>query len=319
MPKTTPRRSPNPDGLAMPSPGLGQRDTSPGELPGSGSALFSHAPAPTHDADASPDPTLDEPGWPWFLPEGELPHEALDGRVDAEQDPAGAAANYARIPLVRDAVRLLDFVGEGRQVTSTGALRLADVRALIEQWQLDLSGPALTSMWQVGAIVGPWNALVSGRWLELTGARVRSGPGLVPAVAEQEDPGGYVHFARALLTLLMLDALQQGPQEGGLAGGPDTFAALTRTLAPGGLLLPSTVREAMDRDQVPRTPDGDVDMDEVERYWVTQRDLVTLATYGVLRQEVAPGEEGIRFHGTVEVILEAFGALEMLNELDGQT
>ena len=101
-----------------------------------------------------------------------------------------------------------------------------DVRALIEQWQLDLSGPALTSMWQVGAIVGPWNALVSGRWLELTSARVRPGPGLVPAVLEQEDPYGFVRFARALLTLLILDALQQGPQEGGLVGGPDTFAAL---------------------------------------------------------------------------------------------
>ena len=51
-----------------------------------------------------------------------------------------------------------------------------------------------------------------------------------------------------------------------------------------------------------------------------QRDLVTLATYGVLhggRSKFVRGEEGIRFHGTVEVILEAFSALEMLNELDG--
>ena len=215
MPKTTPRRSPNPHGHATPSPGARQRDTSPGDFPGSGSALFSHAPAPTHDAAASPDPTLDEHGWPWFLPEDELPHEALDGRIDAEQDPAGAAANYARIPLVRDAVRLLDFVGEGRQVTSTGALRPADVHTLIEQWQLDLSGPALTSMWQVGEIVGPWNALVAGQWLELSSTRVRPGPGLVPAVSEQEDPG-------------RVRPLRQGPAHPASAGRPAAGAVRGR-------------------------------------------------------------------------------------------
>lgn len=312
MPQKKPPRSPQP---GTPS---AEPSTSAGDLPGNGSALFSNAPATTYDADASADPVLDgQPDWPWFLPDDELPLGALDVRVDAEQDPAGAAAAYARIPLVQGAVRLLDFVGEGRQVTSTGALRPADVHTLIEQWQLDLSGPALTSMWQVGEIVGPWNALVAGQWLELSSTRVRPGPGLVPAVSEQEDPGGFVLFARALLTLLLLDALQQGPFEGGLAGGPDTFAALTCTLAPEGLLLPATVRDALDLDLVPKTPDEDLNMDEVERYWSVQRDLVTLATYGMLHQELAPGGESLRFHGTVEVVVEAFGALEMLNELAG--
>src|SRR5699024_2918280 len=109
------------------------------------------------------------------------------------------------------------------------ALRMADVRALVEAWQLDLGEQKLTTMWQVGPIVGPWNALVSGGWLELSSTRVTPGQGLTPAVPQTEDPAAFVRFSRALLMLLILDTLQQGPEEGGLFGGPDTFAALMHT------------------------------------------------------------------------------------------
>lgn len=110
-------------------------------------------------------------------PGGDLQREHLDAAVDVEQDPAGAAAGYGRIPLVQRAVTLRELVSEGRQVASTGALRLADVRAVIDAWQIDLGRQKLTSMWQVGEIVGPWNALLDGNWLELSSTRVRPGQG----------------------------------------------------------------------------------------------------------------------------------------------
>lgn len=296
------------------TPGTGRRDR-----PGSagGSAFFRDAPAPARGTDQETEVAEDElPDWPWFLPEGELRPERLEGAVDVEQDPAGAAAVYGQIPLVQGAVKLLEFVGEGRQVTSTGALRLADVRTVLEAWQIDLGGRKLTSMWQVGEIAGSWNALLSGTWLEVTSTRVRPGEGLVPVAAEQEDPVAFVRFARATITILVLDSLLQGPDEGGLSGGPDTFTALMHTLTPGGLLLPEALRDALDRDLLPRHTDGTTDLEEMERYWWTREDLATLSSYGLLRQEPGPAGEGTRFHGTPEVVVEAFGALQMMSELE---
>ncbi|MGO1225803.1 MAG: hypothetical protein ACTMII_13120 [Brachybacterium sp.] len=285
---------------------------------GSGSAFFSHAPAPEPvSTDPAASAGAEALGWPWFLPQDGLSRSALESSVDVDEDPVGAAAVYAEIPLVRGAVRLLEHVGEGRRITSTGALRMADVRALVEAWQLDLGEQKLTTMWQVGPIVGPWNALVSGGWLELSSTRVTPGQGLTPAVPQTEDPAAFVRFSRALLMLLILDTLQQGPEGGGLFGGPDTFAALMHTIAPGGLALPATIRVALDRDLVPADLGGDPDMDEIQRYWQTGRDLAALATYGLLVREASPDGNDLRFHGTVEVIVEAFGALEMQEEYEG--
>src|SRR5699024_11323621 len=101
--------------------------------------------------------------WPWFLPQDGLRRDHLAGAVDAEADPAGAAAGYAQIPLVAAATALLEHVGQGREVTADGGLPLAEVHALLDAWQLDPGGQEPTTMWQVGEIAGPWNALLSGR------------------------------------------------------------------------------------------------------------------------------------------------------------
>lgn len=283
--------------------------------PGSGSALFSHAPEP--EPETTEDPAgAEQTGWPWFLPQDGLRRDLMESSVDVETDPAGAAEVYAQIPLVHGAVRLLEHVGEGREVTADGGLPLAEVRTLVESWQLDPGGQELTSMWQVGEIVGPWNALVSGGWLNLSSTRVTPGNGVTPADAPAEDPEAFVRFARALVLLLVLDALKQGPDDGGLFGDPDSFAALTHTLSPEGLVLPATIRVALDRGLVPEDPGGDPDMDEVQRYWRTDRDLEALATYGLLHHETSPDGQETRYRGTLEVVMEVFGALEMVRELD---
>lgn len=290
------------------------RDQDPG--PGSGSALFSHAPVP------EPETTEDtagaeQTGWPWFLPQDGLRRDLMESSVDVETAPAVAADLHARSPLVRGAVRLLEHVGEGREVTTDGGLPPDEVRALVEAWQLDLGGQELTSMWQVGEIVGPWNALVSGGWLNLTSTRVTPGDGVTPAASQAEDPEAFVRFSRALILLLVLDALEQAPDDGGLFGDPDAFAALMHTLSPEGLVLPATIRVALDRDLVPEDPGGDPDMDEVQRYWRTDHDLAALAAYGLLEREMSPDGQDTRYRGTLEVIREIFGALEMARELDG--
>ncbi|ASK66244.1 hypothetical protein CFK39_10915 [Brachybacterium avium] len=282
---------------------------------GSGAVFFSAAPEPdtTDPVDAA---GQGQTGWPWFLPQSGLRRDLLESAADVDQDPAGAAAVYAGIPLVHGAVRLLEHVGEGCEVTSDGALPLADVRALVVSWQLDLGGQELTSMWQVGEVVGPWNALVSGGWLELSSTWVGPGEGMAPAVPQAEEPAAFVRFARALILLLLLDVLKQSPEDGGLFGDPDTFAALMHTVEPEGLLLPAEIRIALDRGLVPEDPGGDPDMDEIQRYWRAQRDLTALAAYGLLSRETSADGQDTSFHGAIEVIVEAFGAQEILSELD---
>ena len=247
-----------------PQPRPDQPDAQP-RVPDTGAVLFSHAPAPEPDpSDVAAD--AEQTGWPWFLPQDGLRRDHLAGAVDAETDPAGAAAAYARIPLVTAATALLEHVGEGREVTADGGLPLAEVRALLEAWQLDPGEQELTTMWQVGEIAGPWNALLSGGWLFVTGTRAHPADGVTPAASPRQDPAAFVRFARALILLLVLDALRQDPERGGLFGDPDTFAALMHPLAPEGLALPATIRVALDRGLVPSDPAGDPDMDEIQRY-----------------------------------------------------
>ena len=60
----------------------------------------------------------------------------------------------------------------------------------------------------------------------------------------------------------------------------------------------------------------DPDMDEINRYWQAERDLGTLAAYGLLHREPLLDGQAVRYLGTVEVLVEAYGALEMFEELD---
>lgn len=277
------------------------------------SVVFSAAPDPA--ADAAPPQAAEPTGWPWFLPQDGLRREDLEHTVDIDGDPTVAAATMARIPLVHAATALLEQVGEGAPLTGEGELSAADVRALVETLGLDPGTQAPGAMREIEEIVGPWNALLAGNWLTVHGAEVVPGEGMVPAAVQAEDPAAFVRFARALLVLLVLESLRQEPEDGGLFGGPDTFTALLHTVAPEGLLLPSAVRIAIDRGLVPADPAGDPDMDEINRYWQVERDLSTLAAYGLLRREVAEDGQDIRFRGTAEVLLEAYGALEMHQEL----
>jgi hypothetical protein len=291
-----------------------RRPLGTGSDPGDLSVVFSASPAPEtadHASTDAPVPT----GWPWFLPQDGLRREDLEHTVDIDEDPTAAAVAMARIPLVRGATVLLEHVGAGLPLTGEGEIPAADVRAIAEDLGLDLGGQEPGAMREIGEIVGSWNALLAGGWLDVQGAEVVPGEGMVPAAAQDEDPAAFVRFARALLVLLVLEGLRQAPEEGGLFGGPDTFTALLHTVAPDGLLLPAAVRVALDRGLVPADPAGDPDMDEINRYWQVEHDLSTLAAYGLLRRESAEGGQDLRFRGTAEVLLEAYGALEMHQEL----
>src|SRR5699024_9199679 len=133
---------------------------------------------------------------------------------------------------------LLDLVGEGRETTDDGALVPADVRTLVQRWELPTGAEPPETMWDVPELVGPWTALTAGGWIELTEAGARPGEGASPYVPAEQDADAFILFARALMGILLLTLSQQKADRGGFEGGADTFAALFYVTSAEGLALP---------------------------------------------------------------------------------
>lgn len=255
------------------------------------------------------DAEFDQPplSWPWFLPEG------IDYPVSEEEwgalrdDPATFAALFEELPIVRRAATLLDFIGESRQVTSTGALRRADVETLIEQWGLDPGPRKVTSMWDVPEIVGPWRALVAGQWLDVGRTKVYREPDGGP-VPDVEDSQAYTEFGQVLITALLMTMAFDDVD--GLQGGPDTFTALMLSAAPGGVEIL--------QDVPPGVLSGDEDIEEdvekISRLWRTLSDLEQLSDLGLLRREDVADGASARYIGNVAVLLMINAVLTMLAE-----
>lgn len=288
----------------------GGSSTGEGPVGRGGSAFFQEpagGPEPFDEFDG-PDPDDVSLGWPWFVPDrdeelGGWPPEQVRKIVE---DPAALAAQHEEIPLVRSAARLLEFVSEGRQVTATGALRRADVRALVEDWGIDVGPRPVTTMWQVPEIVGPWIALVTGGWIEVTSTRVRAGtPRLGDFALAEEDQEAFTLFARAVLSVLLLTLAESDDEDDALRGGPDTFAALMIAAGPEGLDLPDALAES---------PKDRRDIDDLMRLWRTTSDLRRLSDYGVLHSQESRDGRSTHYAGNLAVFLGVTSVIGMLQD-----
>lgn len=274
-----------------------------------GSAFFPDSPGPTAPDD---EPFADLPSWPWFLPEETAATASLMALAESEEDEAAFAAEHAEVPLVQRAGWLLEFIGQGRPVTATGALKLVDVRRLAEEWDLDLGPFPLTTMWQVDQIVGPWIALVTGGWLSLTSTRVRPGDAPAPYVSMSQDPQAHSRFARAVMIILLFAVSREDPEENGLEGGADTMASLLFAAGPDGLDLPDPFN---DLDEVPssaRTAGSHPALERARMLWRTRSDLSRLARYGLLWREGERADGTTHFHGSLAVFAAVIASADML-------
>lgn len=266
-----------------------------------------------------------EPGLPWFLPDNSTLEEPLLALERAEDDMEELTAAHGDVRLVQRAARLLEFLGKGRQVTSTGALRLADVRTLVEEWEIDTGPFAVTSMWQVDEIAGPWSALIAGGWVTLTSTRAYPEQhDHAPYVPASEDPEAFTTFARAVMLMLLITLVQNDPDEGGFRGGPDTFAALLFAASPDGLTLPdanSILAELASHDHgehSARKADFPAGSDQMWQMWRVQADLMHLSRCGLLRhdpmvgteQEEVPDPKGSTFRGNLAVFAVVITAVD---------
>ncbi|MDN5685359.1 MAG: hypothetical protein L0G94_01575 [Brachybacterium sp.] len=288
----------------------GGPSTGEGSVGRGGSAFFKDSAGGPEPFDALDGPDTDDelPDWPWFLPDRD---EELGGWPAGQvrelvEDPAALAAQHEEIPLVRSAARLLEFVREGRQVTATGALRRADVRTVVEDWGIDVGPRPVTTMWQVPEIVGPWIALVSGGWIEVTSTRARAGtPRLGGFAPAEEDPEAFTLFARAVLSVLLLTLAESDDEDDGLRGGPDTFAALMIAAGPEGLDLP----HAMDESPTTRH-----DIQELLRLGRATIDLHRLSGYGLLYSQESRDGRSTHYAGNLAVFLGVTSVIGMLQD-----
>lgn len=184
-------------------------------------------------------------------------------------DAARAAELFERSVLLRRARQLLDWLGDGRPVTSTGALRLADTTAVMGLLGIS-SHTAPRSMWWVRDLVLLWVALVRLGYLEVGRTRVTPGeealPGGGAAPEEVATVGAGLHAA------VLHAFLEDRPDRPSVALEPDlTLAALLRAAEPEGLTMPAR------DDALPSEDDHRV------RY--LGRDLDILAALGMLERE----------------------------------
>ncbi|GAA4526647.1 hypothetical protein GCM10023160_21630 [Brachybacterium paraconglomeratum] len=210
-------------------------------------------------------------GWPWFLPEPSTSREALMS-LDLEQDPEVYAGNS----FVRCTVALLEFVGQGRRITATGALGRADTGELLARCGIEQDVRGVRSMWDHPELVGPWVTLRDGGWLEVRAGRVHRERGPIPFVAAAQDPAGFVEFGHAVLTALLLGRDAREVEDGGFRGMPDTLAALMIACREGGLEM---------RDLRSADPEVLEDRDEVARWMGVRHDLESLVALGALRED----------------------------------
>ena len=191
---------------------------------------------------------------------------------------------------MRRALALLDHVGQGRRVTATGALGRSETAQLLTALGVDRG---VRSMWDHPEIVGPWVTLRDGGWLEVEQGRVRRAAGPVPAVPADGDPEGFVEFAHAVLTAMLLGRDARDREDGGFRGMPDTAAALLVCCREEGLRMP---------DPTTADPAVQQDSEQIGRWMRVMHDLEQLVAIGALDRDQG------RFHGS-EALLVAVVAL----------
>ncbi|MCK6211361.1 hypothetical protein KZX45_12490 [Georgenia sp. EYE_87] len=198
-----------------------------------------------------PDLDAGDAGWPdeadWNDDEDEVAladiwPEFLGDPIDPDFEPSAAspselAAALSGTELVRRADLLLDWLGTGRQVTSTGALRQSDTAEVARL--LGLRSLSVRSMWEIPELSLLWSALIAAGFLDLgrTVARpAAKAVAWVPAGADDDRrvDAGTLLFGAALSVFLS----EQDDGSTMAAMPPLTFLALTKAAYPGGVHLP---------------------------------------------------------------------------------
>lgn len=221
------------------------------------------------------------------------PVSDLDALSEGPFEAADVAAWFERSVLLPRARAFVAWVGQGRPVTSTGALRTADAAEVLHVLGFP-EAVAPRSMWQDHELVLLWVALVRLGYLHLGKSRVTPGEDTLPG--PDAAPEAVAGAAAALHAAVLHAFLEANPGEPTYALEPDlTLGALLRAAEPGGLTVTEPAEDAIVGD-------------EGLTISLLRTDLDMLARVGVLEQE----GDTFRFPEPLHPVLPV--ALHMLGE-----
>lgn len=229
----------------------------------------------TGDLDALDEPELDEETDRTFV------FEVTD--EDAE------LAGLRELPVFGQATRLLDWIGRSRKVTTTGALRLADIPEVAEALGIE-APPRLESMWQCLDLASVWAAAREAGLIELTATTVRPGP--AAAAWPRAEAADVLRTARVLVGGLIVAIAVNGGHHGlsdPVEPHVDALVLLTLAAAAAGdtRFLESTVDE-LRSGLSPAGPAGFfvADLAKLRLELLSQQHLVTCADQEVTVPEI---------------------------------
>ncbi len=130
----------------------------------------------------------------------------------APLDPAVEAAGLEELPVVARLRGVLDWIGEGRPLTSTGALKRADIGPVAVLLGDPKAGSR--SMWDSPTVSVGWVALHNGDLVEASGSRIQ--PTALASTLAESDPVVRLPALRQLVNgfvLAMLDLRPAGRDE----------------------------------------------------------------------------------------------------------
>ncbi len=123
---------------------------------------------------------------------------------------ADEATALREMEFVRRMRAMVEWVGAGRPVTQTGALRRADTVEWMSRFGLRVTdGTKPASMWDIRDVGQPWAIAIETGMLELTSTKVRPGP--AAATFDSEDWIAQVNLGRAIVNVLLQHSLSRSP------------------------------------------------------------------------------------------------------------
>jgi hypothetical protein len=132
------------------------------------------------------------------------------GEIVRVRVPAAAeeAAALRDMEFIRRIGAMVEWVGAGRPVTQTGAMRRTDTVEWMRRVGLrvrDENKPP--SMWEIRDLGQPWSIAIETGMLEVTSTKVRPGP--TAAVFDADDPIAQVKLGRWIVDVLLNHALSR--------------------------------------------------------------------------------------------------------------
>ncbi|MGV9194789.1 hypothetical protein ACQ143_10655 [Microbacterium sp. MC2] len=216
----------------------------------------------------------------------------------AEIPEADRVAALAELPMVAGVRELLDFIGDGRPVTSSAALRRGDIEPVARMLGVRAEGIAklppyraddptqyVTSMWDLGPVAAWWESLRRSRLITVNTSRVRPGERAADWLAGSLPP---YELADLLVGVHISEVITSR-----LLNLPASFGrALWKAIN-------ARLLDVLESADAPVDIESDTDLDDV---WsiLTMHVLARLAEIGVLTEQ-ADGSYGVpaEFAGTL--------------------